>query len=686
MPNKPKKPPAFPLIAFLVGTLAIVAFAIAVVIVTYTEASPIAVLCWTFGGYCIALAVIVLVRTMQNRMKKTEFTEINRFFSEMSLELIQKLHLPTLICDKDGKIVWYNTILAKTVNIKGTLYGRFIDSICTTTLEGIRQKEKDETKELELSFVMTGELSDEHPDIFTAKSYPTTSRGKDYYIIVFENITKHKKLEKQLEDEDTIIAYAIIDNLDELMQYVQEMYSSAASEVGKLLQRYFEQIGGIVRNYGHNKFICAFAREHLTTLERERFSVLDDIREVYISETMLPVTISMGIAAIPGSLYEKERASQSALDMALQRGGDQVVVKTEDGFAYYGGKTKTVQKRTKVRARVIANKLLDYLAGAENVLIMGHKFPDFDAFASCMAILRLARFCGAEALIVTDRSAKSIAPCFKRLEGLAEYENVFIDRIEAQDMIRSGTLAVIVDVNNIDFCEAPDVANTVQDLIVIDHHRKTAEYKTEPRISYIEPSASSASELICEFLEQVIQPGTLPKVESDFLLAGMLLDTKMFTRNTGVKTFSAAMYLRGEGASPSDAQAFFKMDIDDFLSEASFESNVAVYKSTIAIALNERDDNSPAVRVNAARAADRLLNVEGIGAAFTLCRIGDTVFISARSQSKINVQLIVEKLGGGGHFDSAAAQLKNETVESASALLLEAIEAYCSENEALFNA
>jgi c-di-AMP phosphodiesterase-like protein len=203
----------------------------------------------------------------------------------------------------------------------------------------------------------------------------------------------------------------------------------------------------------------------------------------------------------------------------------------------------------------------------------------------------------------------------------------------------------------------------VRDVVIIDHHRKTVEFNMKPRIAYIEPSASSVSELLSEFLEQVLLPGTLTKVEADFLLAGMLLDTKMFTRNTGVRTFSSAMYLRGEGANPTDAQEFFKMEIDDFLSEASFESNVVIYKSVMAIALNEDDSNSAAVRVNAARAADRLLNVEGVLAAFALCRIGDTVHISARSQSEINVQLILEKMGGGGHFDSAGAQKKSYTLE-----------------------
>ncbi len=677
MPNQNKPLLNLPIAGIVCSALGVITLALSLIIMAYTEADPTAVLCWALGLYIFVLILIIGFFILRNRMKTGDFTEIKgSIFGSLSLDFIQKLYMPVLICDEKGKIVWYNHALSHNFHSKGVLYGKYLDSICNATIERIVASEE----RVEISFLATGEIADENTPVFVAKGYKTASRGKDYYITIFENITEEKKLVQRLEREDTLIAYAMIDNLDELMQYVQELYSTATSDVEAILRRHMERIGGVVRNYGHNKFICVFAKQHLAGFMRERFSMLDDIREIHVGETTLPVTISMGIAVLSGTLYEKERATQSALDMALQRGGDQVVIKTPEGFEYYGGKSKTVQKRTKVRARVIANELLMLLSSAENVLIMGHKFPDFDAFASCLAVLRLARFCGAEALIVTDRSTKAIAPCFKRIEGMEEYENVFIDRTTAQDMIRSGTLAVVVDVNNIDFCEAPDVVNTVQNVVVIDHHRKTAEFKVKPKIVYIEPSASSASELLSEFLEQVLQPGTLPKVEADFLLAGMLLDTKMFARNTGVRTFSSAMYLRGEGANPTDAQAFFKMEIEDFLSEASFESNVVIYKSAIAIALNEEEDASPAVRVNAARAADRLLNVEGVMASFALCHVGDTVHISARSQSRINVQLILEKMGGGGHFDSAAAQMKGSTVANALTALRTAIDEYLAEN------
>lgn len=238
----------------------------------------------------------------------------------------------------------------------------------------------------------------------------------------------------------------------------------------------------------------------------------------------------------------------------------------------------------------------------------------------------------------------------------------------------------MVDVNNVNFCEAPDVIGNAKNVVIIDHHRKTAEFAIQPNIVYIESSASSAAELVSELLEQVLPQGALSKEIADLLFAGMLLDTKQFTHNTGVRTFGSALYLRGEGASPLDANALFKTSIQDFLTEARFESNVVIHRSVIAIALNNEQSLSGMSRVNAAKAADRLLHVEGVLAAFAICKIGDTVHISARSESSINVQLILEKMGGGGHFDAAGAQVSNVTIQDALATLRACIDEYMDEN------
>ncbi len=676
--NQKKMGRRIPAATIICASLAVIVLATSAILMNYTSLSHTVIIFAALGLYVFVLFWVALVSIIRNRMTKGSFADIrDSIFGTIALSFTQNAHMPILICDEKGKIIWYNTTLYSGFKSGGVLYGKFLDQICNVTMESIVQT-GEEGKEINF----LDDIGDENQeaDIFNAKSYRAVSKGKVYYVIIFENITETKNLQQRLQSEETMIAYAMIDNLDEMTQYVQELYSSTAYDVENILRRMMEKVGGIVRNYGNNKFMLVFTAEHLAAFEKDRFSVLDEVREIRVGAMALPVTLSMGIAKITGSLYEKERATQAALDMALQRGGDQVVVKSVGKFDFYGGKTKTVQKQDKVRSRVIANELIGLLSTADNVIVMGHKYPDFDAFASCIAILRLAKFCGIKAFIVCDKTTKTLAPCFNIIEGDPEYANVFIDKTEAQDMVRSDTLAVLVDVNNIDFCEAPDIVNTAKDVVIIDHHRKTAEFKIQPKISYIEPSASSASELLCEFLEQIIPTKTLPKIEADFLLAGIFLDTKNFTHNTGIRTFSSAMYLRGEGANPLDAKALFNMELEDFRSEASFETNVVMYRSNIALALNENEDNPPIARVNASRAADRLLTVEGVKASFALCRIGDSVHISARSQGKINVQLILEKIGGGGHFDSAGAQLKGSTIHNAVSVLRAAIDEYFMEN------
>ena len=665
------------------AAFAVIVLGISAILMMETEIPPATIIYSALGIYLFSLLWVAVIYIIRNRMTKGSLADIkSSVFGTLSFNFVQNLHMPVLICDEKGKIIWYNDILLSGYRSHGVLCGKYIDSICTETIDAIIRKGEEG---LEVSFLSGSGIMGENKDvIFCARSYKASSKSRVYYTIIFEDITTIIDLNQRLVDEDPIIAYAMIDNLDELTQYVQEFYSDTAREVEKLLSKEMEKVGGIVRNYGNNKFLLVFEAQHLETFEKERFSILDTIRENRVGPAAIPVTLSIGIAKIEGSLYQKERATQAALDMALQRGGDQVVVKRKGKFEFYGGKTKTVQKQDKVRARINADRLVSLISAADNVIVMGHKYPDFDAFASCLAIFRVARHCGVKAYIVCDKTTAALASCFRQIEGNPEYENVFVNKTEAQDLVRSATLAVIVDVNNIDFCEAPDIVNTVSDVVVIDHHRKTAELKIQPKISYIEPSASSASELLSEFLEQILDPKTLPKPEADFLLAGIFLDTKNFTHNTGTRTFSAAMYLRGEGANPLDAKELFNMELDDFRSEASFETNVTIHKGSIALAINRNEDNPPIARVNASRAADRLLNVSGVKASFALCRIGDCVHISARSQGQINVQLILEKLGGGGHFDSAGAQLKNATMGEAQKLLDDAIEEYYMENPDVF--
>ena len=676
--NKKVKTVNSPAATIIIACLGLL-FPASALIAVALGAAPVNVLTITIIAYAVVLAVFLTVYLVHRFGKKGRAEVGESIFGTITLAFIQRLYMPVVICDENGKIVWYNNALSSKFDSRGVLYGKYIDNICDATTERII--EEDNEKGVEVHFNSEIMSEDGALETFMAKGFAIQSKNKKYFMSVFSDITELKSAYSHIENDDTVIACAVIDNLDELVQYVQDMYANASDEVEDILRRQMERVGGVVFGYGHNKFLMMFRSADLATFEADKFSMLDEIREIYIGETTIPVTVSVGVAKTKGTLFEKEKIAQSALDMALQRGGDQVVVKSAYDIEYYGGKTKTVQKRTKVRSRVIANELAMLMEKSGNVLVMGHRFADFDALASCIAVARIAKHKGVRAYVICDRNDKNLAGCFAALSKSGEdYTDVFVDKTEAQDLLRSDSLVVVTDVNNISICEAPEIVNTAKNVVIIDHHRKAAEFTIKPLIVYIEPSASSASEMLAEFLEQLLPQGALPKVEADLLYAGIMLDTKKFTHNVGTRTFGSALYLRSENANPLEAEALFKIGIKDFISEARFESNVVIYKSVIAIALNESESNPSVMRVNAAKAADRMLNVDGVLAAFALCTVGDTVHISARSDGKINVQRILEKMGGGGHFDSAGAQVSGITTQEVLSNLRRAIDEYFDEN------
>ena len=372
------------------------------------------------------------------------------------------------------------------------------------------------------------------------------------------------------------------------------------------------------------------------------------------------------------TLAERERAALVALDTALQRGGDQVVIKKENGLSYFGGKTKSQQKRTKGHSRIIANKLCSLISSASNVVIMGHSNPDFDSVGACVGVAALANHLGVESKIVIDTKNENFENCTAKLLELDEYRNEFVDGVVGLEHCSFGTLLIVVDANNFSILEAPEIAEKSNRTIVIDHHIKKEEFKVEPALSYIDPSASSACELVSEILEQSLPAGTLKKEEATILLSGIMVDTKNFTRTVGTRTFSAALYLRAAGANTEVARTFFDEALEDYRAEALFRTEVEIYRSQIAITMSEGTGSSQD-RIAAAKAADKLLTVKGVNAAFALVKVGDIIHISARSNGSINVQLILERIVGGGHFDVAGAAVADRSLAEAKALLVDAI-------------
>lgn len=586
--------------------------------------------------------------------------------SNHTRDLLGRLSQPVAICDDLGRVIWHNDIFAELVGDQ-LRPGEYFSDLCGNDFGVITESED-----------KSGVRCSVRGKTFSVRAYSTLINDKHYYIMLLADRTELDNALSRIEEEETQVAYIVIDNLAEILQFVREKSRSASAEIEALLSGWADSVGGVLKEYERDKFIFLFHKCHLKEFVEERFEIVNKIRDIRVGEGNLPVTVSIGVSGVDGSLAEKEKAAHAALDMALQRGGDQAAVKYATEMLFFGGKTKTVQKRTKVRARVFASELIHHISASDRVLIMGHARADMDSLGACLGVAKLAKFCGVQAHIVGDTADPNTERYFDKLQSMKGYEDVVIDRAQALELNSSESLLVIVDVNNPDFFEAPDLFSTMNKVVVIDHHIKNSEYETA--FSYIEPSASSTCEIVAELLEQALPDGDLTKDEAEILLAGMLLDTKQFTRNTGARTFGAAQYLRNQGAVPVEAQELYQTSFSQFERETRFQSKLKMYRGQLVIAVNDYDDNVPGDRVIGAKVADRMLELQSVMASFAVCRIGDVVYVSARSAGKINVQQIMGYLGGGGSYDSSAAQIKDVSLSEAVTKLKAAIDNYYSED------
>ena len=568
---------------------------------------------------------------------------------------------PALICDEKNKIIWFNRF---AVEISGT------SSLLGAKLENVMEfgeiKEGEERK-----YPSEVVLDNKHYSL-----EPTKIRSNDtvYYLLKFRDITETVELKKFIKDEDEVCAYIIIDNLEELMQFEQERYRESAAEVEQLLREWSASVGGVLKEYERDKYLFMFKNKDLEVFTKEKFEILDKVREIRVGNGKVPITVSIGVGKVNGNLSDKEKAAHVALDMALQRGGDQAVVKYGDKIEFYGGLTNSLQKRTKVFTRVASTEILALIAAASNVIIMAHKFPDYDAFGASVGLARLAMYCGVKVNIVTDFKNPNVKKCMKIIGDNKLYKGMFIDAATGLDMVSSETLLILTDVNNPAMFEAPDIYDNVYKVAVIDHHRKASEFTRKPIFELIEPSASSSSELVSEMLDFTLQESLLTPVEANMLLAGITLDTRNFTKGAGTKTFAAAMYLRDNGASYDDIQDLFKANITDYKQESMFGQKIEIYRHCMAIAVNEFGSDATD-KILASRVADNLLMVEEVVASFALVQIGDSVHVSARSNGTVNVQLILESLNGGGRYDAAGAVVRNG-MQQALLMLKDAIDKY----------
>lgn len=682
MPNKKfdffKRFEELPAIFYIV--LAVVSLAAHIALCSYTKLDPavsgVIVVC----AYLLLSAVVAFVihkRILLFRLQRDASEEQN---SGVIYTFKNYLNIPYAVVNESGKIVTVNAAMRHIAGQKNTLYNSDIAGACNISLEQILAHTEAPTASANES---TEETAEKHTECrtsfggytFRVDCHALNSKNKRFYMLIFKDITELAELTEIHKAEHTAVGYILLDNLEDIAQYVKVSYQEEATKVDKILKGWASSINAVIREYERNKYIVIMSRQSLLGCVKNKFEILDEIREVKVGEDNMPITVSIGISTTGSTLYEREHDALVSLDMALQRGGDQVVLRSETGLYFFGGRTKSQQKRSGGHAKIIANRLCSMISSASDVIVMGHTNPDFDSIGACVGVATLCHQLGVDVKIVTDIESDNFKACTSRLIELADYKNIFVDAITGLGEISFGTLLVVVDANNFRILEAPEIAKNSFKTVVIDHHIKKEEFENEPQLVYIDPSASSACEMISEILECSLVVGKLRAEEANVILSGIMVDTQNFTRTVGSRTFAAALYLRNAGASPEYVRTFFKENFEDYRSEALFGANTEIYMDRIAITWCDGTGSSND-RVLAAKAADKLLSVKSIDAAFALVRIGSAVHISGRSNGSINVQLVLEKIGGGGHFDVAGAALSEESTSAAKARLLDAIEEY----------
>ncbi|MDR5658880.1 DHH family phosphoesterase [Serpentinicella sp. ANB-PHB4] len=627
----------------------------------------------SIGGIFL-LAYLIYYNLKITNIRREEWT---RYIEDLSSDIdsatkqaILNLPMPLTIVEIDGTITWYNPKFLEVVQINDLLEKNIEKIVQNFNLRKIiRQKETETIIINDRCFRVL------HNIIKLPKEHSSS-----YIIMLYwVETTEYEALKSKYEQEKVAVASIHIDNYDEVMQNTEEAFQPLViAEIDHRINLWVNKYEGVIRKHAKDKFLVIFESASLDKLENKKIDILDEIRDINMGNK-IPITLSIGIGAQGENLLQTFELSNTARDLALGRGGDQAAVKRKEKISFYGGKTKAVEKSTKVRARVISHALKQLIEQSENVFIMGHKYPDLDALGASLGIYRAARNREREAFIVLNNSNPTIDCLFDRIKNEEAYLQNIIKEEEAMQKIGPASLLVVVDTHRPSFTEAPGLLEKTNKVVIIDHHRRGTEYIENTVLNYHETYASSTSELVTELLYYMDEKININPVEAEGLMAGIAVDTKNFTFKTGVRTFEAASMLRRAGADTTSVKQLFKDDLETVKLRAEVVKNAEIIRDTIAISTFKNDIDH--AQLISAQAADELIGIRGVDASFVLGVKGENIVLSGRSMGEINVQVILEKLGGGGHMTVAGAQIKDISLTDARLKLQEVIEAYFEEGE-----
>ena len=600
----------------------------------------------------IAIWYIRLSKNMSNYMVEYSMASENtqNIFS-------QDLDIPYALMDKKGIIAWrnraFNGLVQKDRLSKKDIHAMF-ENITPSDIENISDKAD-----------FHGEYQGKKYRIRITRLYIEESFV--YTVCLFDE-TDLVELRIQKENSKFVVGLMYMDNYDEAMESVEEVRRSLLEAlIDRKINQYINGFNGIVKKLEKDKFFFIIKKGDLDSAISVRFDILEDVKTVNIGNEM-SITLSIGIGYGSENLARNYELARMAMDMALGRGGDQAVVKTEDDIRYFGGKAQTVEKQTRVKARVKAHAFKELLENKDKVIIMGHKMLDMDAFGAAIGIWRIATHLNKKAYILRSDVNPSVRPMIEKFKAPEYPEDLFMSEEKALNSLTNDSLVVVVDVNRPSITEGPSLLKKAKNIVVLDHHRQSSEIITNATLSYVETFASSACEMVSEIVQYISDDIKLKTLEADAMYAGIVIDTQNFNVQTGVRTFEAAAFLKRSGADVTRVRKMFREDAADYLAKAEAIHNAEIYENYYAI--SECDSaNTASPTLVCAQAANDLLNIKGIKASFVLTLYNDVIYISARSMDEVNVQTIMEKLGGGGHRSVAGAQIKEGSIEDAKNLV-----------------
>lgn len=634
-----------------------------------TDVSVSALILHSYNGriglFCLIsafmlMAACICLYLIYTRNSFRHISKMNSHLENTAAEYMNSLPAPIAVIDENRQFVWYNQIFSEKISLGQDVYGMDLEGFVKIDVSSLRAN--------------GCAICPVNGSIYKVKAEKFDKHDISFTVLYFHDQTEYYNLKRYSDDSHQNVVIITIDNYDEIMQNAKESEKSQTSlETEKIIENFTKATKSFVKKTSSNTFYAIIENKFLQKVIDEKFRILDSARSIKISGKY-PLTFSIGVGLGADDLAESEKIARQCIDMALGRGGDQAVVKTDNGYRFFGGVSKGVEKRSHAKTRVISNALQDLIINSDRVFIMGHRFGDLDSVGASCGIAGAINLLGKEAYIVVDRTKNLASNLIDVVEEQTE-NKLFITPADAEENVSENDLLIIVDTHNKDFLESKKLYESAKSIVVIDHHRKTVNFIDNAVIFHHEPYASSASEMVTEVIQyfRYDSEERLQSIYAEALLSGIMLDTKNFIMRTGVRTFEAAAYLKKLGADTVAVKLLFSNSFESYKRKTNIVSSANVH-SRCAIAFTE--EQSADIRIVAPQAADELLNITDVDASFVLYRTGDTINISARSLGAMNVQVVMEQLGGGGHQTMAATQLESISISDAIDSLISIIDNY----------